>query len=67
MHPCIFARRSYGCVYKAVDQRNSKAVAVKIIPVENDISDLQKEIDVLRKCNSEYIVNYIGSYMYVIA
>lgn len=53
---------SYGAVHRAIDKRNGQTVAVKIVPVEKDTSELQREIDILRECQSEYIVNYIGSY-----
>ena len=55
--------RSYGSVYKARDTRDSRNVAVKIIPVENDITDLQHEIDILAQCSNPHIVEYIGCYL----
>ncbi|MES1913896.1 MAG: hypothetical protein MHM6MM_006044 [Cercozoa sp. M6MM] len=55
---------AYGAVYKAMDKRNGQLVAIKVIPVENDTTDLQKEIAILKKCRNEHIVNYIGSYVH---
>ena len=58
---------SYGTVHKAVHKPTADIVALKIIPVENEQTELQelmKEIEILRKCNSAYIVNYKGSYLY---
>jgi hypothetical protein len=55
--------RSYGEVYRARDLRTGNFVAVKVVPVETDLGDLLKEIDVLKRCHSEYIVGYFGSYM----
>jgi serine/threonine kinase 3 len=37
-------------------------VAIKVIPVEADITELRKEIAILEKCKSPYIVQYMGSY-----
>lgn len=41
---------SYGEVYSALDQRTGKMVAIKAVPLEADLSDIQKEIAILRKC-----------------
>ena len=49
-------------MYKALYKKDGTFVAIKIVPVENDITDLQKEINILQKCRSEYIVNYRGSF-----
>lgn len=54
---------SYGSVFKALDKRDGKIVAIKVLEVENeDTTELQKEINILKECNSEYIVAYRGSY-----
>jgi len=53
---------SYGSVWKAMDKRDRSIVAIKIITVENETSSLRKEVDILRKCNSSYIVKYYGAY-----
>jgi len=53
---------SYGEVYSALDRRTGRVVAIKCLPVESDMSEIQKEIDLLRKCKSPYIVEYVGSY-----
>jgi len=53
---------SYGSVWKAMDKRDRSIVAIKIITVENETASLRKEVDILRKCNSPYIVNYFGAY-----
>jgi len=54
---------SYGAVFKAVDSRDGQTVAIKVLTVENeDAADLQKEINILKECNSPYIVKYKGSF-----
>mmetsp|Transcript_25644 Transcript_25644/g.47841 ORF Transcript_25644/g.47841 Transcript_25644/m.47841 type:complete len:484 (-) Transcript_25644:126-1577(-) len=54
---------SYGAVFKAVDTRDGQTVAIKVLTVENeDAADLQKEINILKECNSPYIVKYKGSF-----
>eukprot|EP01083_Nonionella_stella_P053827 142233_1 len=58
----LLGEGSYGSVYKALYKKDGTFVAIKIVPVENDITDLQKEINILQKCKSEYIVNYRGSF-----
>eukprot|EP00457_Paulinella_chromatophora_P005908 gb/GEZN01005926.1/.p1 GENE.gb/GEZN01005926.1/~~gb/GEZN01005926.1/.p1 ORF type:complete len:467 (+),score=87.63 gb/GEZN01005926.1/:210-1610(+) len=54
---------SYGSVYKALDQRDGKIVAIKVLEVENDdIAELSKEINILKDCHSPFIVAYKGAY-----
>ena len=38
-------------------------MAVKILPVSQDLENLKKEIQILKRCKSPYIVQYYGSYM----
>ena len=38
-------------------------MAVKILPVSSEIETLKKEIQILKRCKSPYIVQYFGSYM----
>lgn len=53
---------SYGSVYKALDKRDGKIVAIKVLEVENEDTALQREIDILSQCDSKYIVAYKGSF-----
>lgn len=54
---------SYGAVFKALDKRDGKIVAIKVLDVENDDRmALEKEINILKECKSEYIVAYKGSF-----
>jgi hypothetical protein len=60
---CYRLCSSYGSVYKALDKRDGKLVAIKVLEVENeDTLELQKEINILRECDCEWIVRYKGSY-----
>jgi serine/threonine protein kinase len=58
----VLGEGSYGTVWKALNRTNGQLYAVKIVPVENDISEVEKEINILRQCESPFIVNYHGSY-----
>jgi len=54
---------SYGGVVKARDTRDDSVVAIKIVTIETDnTKELIREIAILSKCRSKYIVNYCGSY-----
>ncbi|KAG8464045.1 hypothetical protein KFE25_000213 [Diacronema lutheri] len=53
---------SFGVVYKGVRIETNELVAVKIIPVEADYSEVRHEIEILKQCDSADIVKYLGSY-----
>eukprot|EP00462_Mataza_sp_D1_P027982 CAMPEP_0175175220 /NCGR_PEP_ID=MMETSP0087-20121206/33079_1 /TAXON_ID=136419 /ORGANISM="Unknown Unknown, Strain D1" /LENGTH=463 /DNA_ID=CAMNT_0016466801 /DNA_START=19 /DNA_END=1410 /DNA_ORIENTATION=- len=54
---------SYGSVYKAIDKRDQQIVAVKVLEIEDeDTTELEGEINILRNCKSEFIVQYKGSF-----
>lgn len=58
----LLGHGSYGSVHKALDRTDGSMVAVKTIAVEEDISDLIKEIRILKECKSDEIVAYKGAY-----
>lgn len=49
-----------------VDRRNGKAVAIKVIDVENaddEVEDIIQEISILSELHSPYVTQYHGSYL----
>lgn len=54
---------SYGVVYRGLDKRDGRVVAIKVLEVDgDDASELQREIHILKECDSDYIVRYRGSF-----
>lgn len=54
-------------MYKAIRKDTEEVVAIKILPMDEDDTEnmrkLELEIEVLKKCNHESIVRYMGSYV----
>jgi serine/threonine protein kinase len=42
---------------------DGKVCAVKVVKVEDDISEVEKEVKILKQCKSPYIVGYHGTYL----
>lgn len=55
---------SYGSVWKAIDTRDQQVVAIKVLEIEGDedTSELEGEINILKNCKSPFIVSYKGSF-----
>ncbi|KAF2280759.1 Pkinase-domain-containing protein [Westerdykella ornata] len=57
---------SFGKVYKGIDRRTGKVVAIKIVDMENaedEVDDIITEIAMLSGMNSQYVTQYYGSFM----
>lgn len=63
-------RGSYGSVYRAETRADGSTVAVKVVPLEEDseVQDLttqvQQEVETLRRCDSPFVLRYLGSYLF---
>ncbi|KAL7754074.1 kinase that interacts with cdc31p [Sorochytrium milnesiophthora] len=59
-------RGSFGEVFKGVNTQTGNPVAIKILDLEtsgDDINDIQREINLLRRCESDNITKYHGSFI----
>ncbi len=53
----------YGSVYKVKDKNNNCFYAIKTIDIKkNNKQDIEREINILKTFNSEYIVKYFDSF-----
>jgi serine/threonine kinase 3 len=58
-----FGEGSYGTVYKARHKPTGKVCAIKKIPVENDLEDTIREINIMTGFASDYLVRFYASYL----
>lgn len=55
--------RNYGSVYKAQHKRSKTLVAVKsVYTLGHDMKELEKEIDIMKGFDSDFIVRYYGTF-----
>ena len=59
----MLGQGTYGEVSKALHKESAIVVAIKKVPINQDIGSLRKEIAILKECRSPYIVAYHGSYL----
>ena len=54
---------TYGRVYAGTEKSTKRPVAVKVIPVmDNDLTSLRHEVDVMKDFKSDFVVQYLGSW-----
>lgn len=54
---------SYGEVFKCREKSTGRYYAVKVLPLDGDISSVQKEIAILQDCHSENVVEFRGAFV----
>ena len=52
---------SYGSVFKALCIKTGQIVAIKRVETTGELDSLKREISIMEKCHSDYIVRYYGS------
>ena len=53
---------SYGAVIHALHRPTQTHVAVKTVTIEGDVTDVKKEIDLMKQCDSDYVVRFFGDF-----
>lgn len=54
----MFSYSAFGKVYVAMDKKSNILVAIKQIVASIDDKDVERESQILKECNSPYIVRY---------
>jgi serine/threonine kinase 3 len=58
-----FGEGSYGTVFKAIHRPSGGVCAIKKIPVENDLDETIREINIMTGFASEHLVRFYASYL----
>lgn len=62
----VLGHGAFGEVWQATDTWTGEQVAVKIIDLaecDDDIEEVEKEIQILRACSSEFVPKFIASFV----
>eukprot|EP00301_Raphidiophrys_heterophryoidea_P004433 c11925_g3_i1.p1 GENE.c11925_g3_i1~~c11925_g3_i1.p1 ORF type:complete len:738 (-),score=189.42 c11925_g3_i1:187-2400(-) len=54
---------AFGSVYKCLLKDSEQIVAIKIVPLTEDVEAIRRELQILQDCNSDWIVSYHGAYV----
>ena len=54
---------AYASVYKALDKRDGELVALKIMKMDDEMGDMEKEVLIMKKCKSKHVVKFVGSWV----
>ena len=55
---------SFGKVFKAMHHERNQVVAVKVVSLEEDNGELEREIELLNECDHANVVQYYGSFVH---
>jgi len=53
---------TYGRVFSGKSKATQDPVAIKIIAFGEDMQALKREVDIMKECKNEFVVQYLGSY-----
>lgn len=59
----VIPGRFPNCLSKAVASSQRLILRACMTTVEAEIDEVMKEINILKKCNSPYVVRYMGNYL----
>ncbi|KAI9217249.1 Mst3 kinase in complex with Mnadp [Blastocladiella britannica] len=62
----LIGRGSFGQVFKGLNTKTGETVAIKVLDLDSkgeEIDDIQREIFLLQRCDSEYITRYHASFL----
>eukprot|EP01104_Vermistella_antarctica_P011315 TRINITY_DN314_c7_g1_i1.p1 TRINITY_DN314_c7_g1~~TRINITY_DN314_c7_g1_i1.p1 ORF type:complete len:817 (+),score=277.80 TRINITY_DN314_c7_g1_i1:241-2451(+) len=51
---------AYGAVYKGIHRETGFVVAIKELNITENLDEIKKEIDILKKCRNDLVVRYFG-------
>ena len=59
----LLGEGAYAKVYKGIDKKTNKEVAIKICPLSSDFKSVKREIQILKNCKNKFIIDFKGSYI----